>query len=334
VPSIAASVEIRKTAVLRSPSPHLMSKTDVVEIFGSSELTAGQTADGVTVVDVFQSAPAAVKHDYFDGTATEPGPYYYAVSYEWTTGTTLDLVAGRGENRGFHRLSNVVKVVREDAASTCSASSQPPDWIHVANVPDIFPELGKLLSRLGVAVTQFGNVATGSGEMLKAYVEYLDREIVRYESVVAAALDAIRRLTTMLDTTVNVGVYGRSFEGVGGVNFLKRDLAAALEPSSGGPRRPPFDRGDEFVGGLIILATGPTAASVKPTKDLLDQIVFNTGDLSRVIGAALDEVEAVFEQAEQAQLAETVPALGDDDPGHCAALTADVEFGADLKPQE
>jgi len=340
LPALDLSVAVRRATVIRSRSAKLLGVTNVADVFGtvtlSKGLKAGAGDDAVEVVAVLEGS----QNTYLDVSATDRVPFYYAVSYHWTTGSMLELLAGLGDERGFVRLSNVAKANPLNAlGSSLSAKGVPPDWIRTPSVAAVIPDLARLLGRLESAVAQFSGATTGYGDMLKKYLEYLGTEITKYEELATDLGGTIRRLTSMLDTDMNVGMYAKQIEGVGGTDFLKTDLAAAFAPSSIDPQRPPFDRGDEFVGGLVVIVTAPTAAALAPAKALLSQLLLSSSAAGSAVTVALEQIDAVLDAAEReilgdAMLPTSRPVLGEADPGNCPKVRPASVFGDDFKTQE
>jgi hypothetical protein len=327
IPSLNTSAMIKKIAIIRSKNPVLLSKTQPMEIFGGSDLTSGMKAgtgdDVIEIIDVISDASGAnLKHDYMD-TSTEfdsADSYFYTVAYGLSVGTTADLLLGKGQDIGFRRFSNVAKAcVATDPASARSASGTAPDWMRTPRLPDMMPLFGKLIDRLSVYLQQFDNYTSGFGDMLKTYIKVLEQQILTYEEMAQEVTGTVNQLVSLLDVKANVGIYMRPIDGVGGTTFLKTDMLSAFSDTTDS-QRPPFDRGDEYVGGLVLLAAAPSKVDLAPVKALIQQLVMSGGQEESVISAALKEIDKVLDSAEQslavtesAPISEP-PVLGSDEP--------------------
>jgi hypothetical protein len=155
--------------------------------------------------------------------------------------------------------------------------------------------------------------------MLKTYIKVLEQQILTYEEMAQEVTGTVNQLVSLLDVKANVGIYMRPIDGVGGTTFLKTDMLSAFSDTTDS-QRPPFDRGDEYVGGLVLLAAAPSKVDLAPVKALIQQLVMSGGQEESVISAALKEIDKVLDSAEQslavtesAPISEP-PVLGSDEP--------------------
>lgn len=363
VPSLKSTCLVTQVAIIRSKDPKSIGATSPEGLFGTNQLTKGKkTADGLTeVIDVidtatqigseFFSAPS-VPSTYDDNTGTleEGVPYYYFATYNLKVGPLLDsVIAEEVENYpqiGFYRLSNFAAVTPQ-ARSARSGKGTPPDWIRTPSVIDLIPQAGDLLNLLIATLRQFEAGLSANLDAIKQYISFLQGEIARLKALIAQITSIIEKLTSILSQTPSVGIYGRTFAGKGGVDFMLADLAMSLSPQNTDPGRPPFDRGDEFVTGAVILVGGPSEDGVMAVVSMI-QTLFGLGgtgagdplaDAIASIDAQLSAAEAASFSADftvgaspaaEAALTGDVP-LSDSDPGSCAADTTPAPtFGDDL----
>lgn len=339
LPGVDLSVAIDQVAVIRSSSPAFIGATHCLDVFGTVDLHKGDPGDGgAEVVAVFSDPTKTnIKRDYLDTAATKGGPFYYAVSYRWRVGSLVDVVTGGGTDAGFQQLSSVVKAAHTKTPVAGSARSTAPDWIRTPSVAGAIPALDKLVSRLSVATAQFGNIATGYAELMKMSIEHLDKQITRYADIALEIGNTVKRLTALFNPNPYAGMHVLTFAGVGGEGYLQTELTSAFSESNLDPMRPHFDEGDEFVGGVVVLAVAPTLGELKPFQTMLDRVLNDQEAAKDATLAALTELEAAFEAAETVIMLEPRvehAAIGVDDPGNCPVPHTPVEFGDDLKPKE
>ena len=269
---------VTQIAFIRSQSPSIMSARTVAEIFGSSTLTAGMTtgvgSQAVTVVDVQPYTDYVLNSSYVDTAKLDPGSYYYAATYNLTLGTLAELGSGGGNSLGFQKLSNTSKLYVEAVSTPAkTATSTPPDWYRTPSVISIIPDFSSLLDDLSAATAGFGTVSIGYGDMMNSQIAFLQKEILAYGQEAEALTAELTRLTSLLSNS-SAGLYFRSFSGVGGTPFFAGDLVSSLAPTDTDPGRPPFDN-NEFVGGMVVLASAPTLATLSPVVTLLQQLFGN-----------------------------------------------------------
>jgi hypothetical protein len=87
-------------------------------------------------------------------------------------------------------------------------------------------------------------------------------------------------------------VSARTFSGTGGLSFLKEDLVKAFGDTSD-PNRPPFD-GEEFVSGVVLLATTPDAMA------LLNKVLESVSSGASAIADALAKIDVELATIEPA----------------------------------
>jgi len=303
IPSLGMTAMINRVCVVRSKSPSLLTKVSVQDIFGTKKirkgLATGTGDDAVEVIDVYDYDGVNLKSTYIDRGLDKNTTYYYAVGFDYSAGSAGDVIAGSAKPAGFRTLSNVTKVYCQDPAPRSSGGT-PPDWYRTPSALDIVPDLGQLARELSAIVRQLGDLGTGYAELLKAHIQFIEQEINSYVEYAAGIAASLQRLGELSQIDTGGGAYLRRFDGLGGNLFLVQDLVHALSPSNPDRRRPPFDRGDEFVTGAVILAASPTLAGLAPVKTMLDLLF---GDLASgreksIVEAAIEGIDRVLSEAE------------------------------------
>jgi hypothetical protein len=310
IPALGTFAAVTEVAIIKSTSVRMLSATTCQGLFGSRQLTAGmKTGDEKTeVVSIIPHTGVNFKSTALDATKHTPGTgYYYAASYRVKLGTSKELSTGGGTDLGFLRLSNVMKVYfpKDSHGTPRSVTGVPPDWYRTPRTIDLFPTVGNLLNQVAGLATQLGSTTRGYSDLLKANVKIIEQQIKGYTDL-AAQLTATAASIASL-SSINLGtVSSRAFSGTGGVNFVKRDLVKAFGDTSD-PNRPPFD-GEEFVSGVVILATTPDAVA------LLSQILGSINSGVSAVAAALEKIDVELAAIETA-------AFNDDMTPHAATPT-------------
>jgi hypothetical protein len=333
IPALGTFVWITEVAVIRSTSIMMLSASTPLGLFGSSGLSEGTaTTDGKTkVVLVVPHTGEAFKSQALDATTHDDGAgYYYAISYRVKMGTAQELSAGGGTDLGFLRLSNVVKVYypKNPHGTPRSITGVPPDWYRTSRAIDLFPAVGELLNQVAGVASQLGDASTGYGDRLKANIKILEQQIQNYADL-AAKLTATSSSIAAF-SSINLGTASfRAFSGTGGVNFIKKDLVKAFGDTSD-PSRPPFDS-DEFVSGVVILATTPSAAA------LLSQVMEGVNSGVSLVAAALEQIDVELANIETAAAPASSSAalttLVGEQAGYCyQSYAANTEFDESMNP--
>lgn len=356
IPALSSGCFVTQVAIIRSTDPKVIRATTPQSLFGTLQLTKGmKTGDGKTeVVDIVDALPLfpSAPSTYQDFTALTQGTtYYYLAAYNLKMGP-LDKFEKADvyyKDIGFHRLSNVC-IVTPQAKTAKSGRGKPPDWVRTPSLVDVFAPLGDAIEFLYAILKQFEAGLSANLDALKQYILFIQGEIKKLSAIVDRITAIINLLKSILGQTPEVGVYARSYFGIGGVNFMLADLAKSLAPSNDDPLRPPFDRGDEFVTGVVLLVGGPSEAIVTPLITALNALLGLRGpSVPDALAAAIASVDAVLSAEEDAAYAEDfsvgappveeaaltgdVP-LSDEDPGSCAPDTTPAPtFGDDFGVQ-
>ena len=360
IPPLASGCVITQVAIIRSKDPKVISATSPEGLFGTRDLTVGKkTSDGKTEVisiletaqqignELFSLPTVPVTYDDNTGTLEAGTPYYYFASFNLKVGPLEDVANAESYPQyGFYRLSNVCTVTPQ-VRSTRSGKGTPPDWIRTPSIVDMIPAAGDLLTLLIATLRQFEASLSANTDAIKQYIAFLQNEIARLKTLLEQISGIINRLTSILSQTPSVGIYGRTFGGKGGVDFMLSDLAFSLSPQNTDPGRPPFDRGDEFVTGAVVLVGGPSEDGIAAVIAMIEALFgLGASAASSPLTDAIASIDAVVTAQETASfsadfsvgaapateqsLTGDVP-LSDSDPGSCAADTTPTPtFGDDL----
>ena len=306
VPVLGVFALITEVAIIRSTSVKMLSVGTTQELFGTTALTVGMTDGYGTKVIAVQ----ADKGTYLDDEEHPPAAtYYYAASFHIKLGTLTELVSGGGKDLGFTRVSNVSKTYlpTEGHGTPRSVSGTPPDWIRTPRTIDLFPKIGGLLNQVSAITSQLGATTSGYSDLLKSAVKVIEQQIKNYETLATNLTSALSSISAI--ASINLGsVSARPFSGTGGVPFVKKDIVKAFGDTAD-PKRPAFD-GNEFVSGVIILATTPDAIA------LLEQLLGSLGSSGSLILDALAKIDVALSALETAAFKDNMT------PGAAAASSA------------
>lgn len=320
IPALGTFAAVTEVAIIKSTSVKLLSASTPQGLFGTSNLSAGtKTGDGKTeVVAVIPHTGINFKSLYLDSSKHEAGTgYYYTLSYHVKLGTVKELSAGGGDDLGFIRLSNVVKVYlsKDDHGTPRSITGVPPDWYRTPRAIDLFPAIGDVLNQIVGFAAQLATTTTGYSDQLKANVKMIEQQIKGYTDLSSQLSAASTALSAF--ASLNLGtVSSRSFAGTGGTNFIKKDLVKAFGDTSD-PNRPPFD-GEEFVAGVVILATTGDAVAI------LDQLLGSVSSGVSALATALEQIDV------ELAVIETAAFSDDMTPRAAAAASATASSSAGL----
>ncbi len=278
-----------------------LSAGSVIDLMGKRNLSAGDTFSNGDMEVVYEGEYDITKVSYLDEniTADEADTFFYAVAWQLTAhGASETVEEGSGTAIDYWYISNVARVT---PYPTLPAST-PPDWHRTPSIASLFPQFAALLRKLVAQIEAFAAKLLGASDMLKEYVAFLKAEVARYEKIVNDILDEIAKMEAKFDLPT-AGVYSRTFKGQGGNDFLVSDLAKSFMP--GEDNRPPFDKGDEYVTGTVVMAGGPEV--------VVDGLI---SGLSWIFGGASDD-------GMDDMLADLSAAVSD---------IEDSQFGPDMQP--
>jgi hypothetical protein len=336
VPSLDTACLITQIAIIRSTNPSVMSSATPEALFGTKVLSKGLTAPGdadTQVIDILDYGVPFPPTTYDDNTGlTDAKTYYYFASFRFKMGT-LDQIASAATypDQGFYHLSNVA-IATATTRTPRSGKGVPPDWVRTPSVIDLIPAAGVLLDLLVATLNQFRAGVYGNSDALKKYVTFLQAEIERLKSLVQSLTGIVQRLSSLTSQTPRAGLYGRVFAGKGGTDYMLADLGASLAPTNSDTARPPFDRGDEFVSGVVVMVGGPTEDGVLAVKAMLETL-FGVGG-----GTTTTSLQEAIASIDVQLRAQEAASFGDDfvsggTPSASAALTAEPVCPPDTTPK-
>ena len=261
LPDLAGVILIPdRYAIIRTKNnPNALLAQDVVDLMGSRQLKTGDKFNNNETVVIYEGNYDLTQNSYLDTDilTKEDDSFYYAVAWKLNAvyqGTVYDSVKDKNivpQELTYNTISNVVRVV----PYTAVPDSTPPDWHRTPALEDIMPDFASVLRKIVAILEGLLARMTGVLEMWKEYINFLKNEILRYEGIIAAILDEIKRMLERFNFNLKCGIYIRGFVGKGGNYFFMNDLIQSLSPSY--PDSPPFHRGDEFVTGIILMQGGP-----------------------------------------------------------------------------
>jgi hypothetical protein len=309
VPTLDVSCLITHVAIIRSRSPKSLNAVSPEALFGTNQLTVGlaSPSDPDTVVlDVLDYAdikrPMPNTYSDFSGELENGGVYYYHACYRIKVGSFSDVASGATfPDRGFYKLSGVGVVTATNRAVRSGRGARP-DWVRTPSVVSLMPLLGELTTLLLGTLKNYKASATGIGDNFRTYVKFLQDQIDRFATALLSLSGLVSKFTSITTQSIDVGAYARAFAGKGGVDFMLADLGTSLLPGNTDPQRPPFDRGDEFVTGTVVLVGGPSEERVRVVATMINTLfgVSGSGMGPSPLQAALTAIDAVLAQEEEA----------------------------------
>lgn len=310
----------------------------VVDLLGTRDIREGLTARDGDIEVVHVGPYDITKTCYTDSKvpATEDDVFYYAVAWKLKAFRPDEsLSENGGKNLNWWHISNIARVT--PLASL--PASTPPDWRRTRSIGDILPPLANVLYRVLSVIKTFQERLKSGAIAGEAYLEFLEAEIDRYNRLATDILDQIAKLAAYMQLPTS-GLYARFFYGKGGNTFLMQEIAKGF--SADEKNRPPFDKGSEYVTGLVLLAGGP-APDVKAFLKTISWIFGNPDmgnrEVLRELGDTLTGMEELF-YADDMSLTDAAPRpitftkdmcpLCPDDP--CSPASPDaVTLSADMK---
>lgn len=226
--------------------------------------------------------------------------------------------------------SNVVRVYVDDVGDMQSIAKGPlPNWSALRSPLSVFPPVERAIRNLQqLLLTLRDNILGDKLKEFDEWVQFLEDTVEFYKVRVdqgVAALDALQAFLEAL--SFNGYIY--SFFGSGGVDFLATELNQAFNEDAT-QNKPPFDSGEDFVTGIVLVAASPNLDVVNSVKAILEFLfgvipdvgargrngandAFSQANITRgeltasedrsvfsQIGMQLDQVESIVEELEQA----------------------------------
>lgn len=273
----------------------------VVDLFGTRDITNGMTAGGAVVIDERPFIPGETMFvtSKLDTTRDDVWHFYIAWFLRGFNQTD-DFAKAKGNDLGYWYLSNAARVTPMQTAS----SGTPPDWVRTPSIADVLPPLAYIIKRMTALIEYFASYIPTALEQFRKYIEFMRREIQRYERLVTRIIDEVLALLRLLDVKSIGGLYAHTYTGKGGNSYLISEMRRSM--SRGYPNAPPFFDGTEFVTGVVLVAGG-AQANVEAASPLFD-LLFGNGDnsvssqqkeLMDSIGAQVALIEETVSPTEQ-----------------------------------
>lgn len=288
---------IRMAVIAVKNSIGTTTATNVVDLFGTQALTKGMTSGNAQVIEEKLFIPGETMYVTSELSSSRDDIWTFYVAWSLYGFNKKDNPSKAQPNDlGYWYLSNAARLTPIQTAS----SGTPPDWVRTPSVSELFPPLAWFMKRLVALIETFASYIPTAMEHLSKYIDFMRREILRYERIIQNILTEFKKLVDMLSVTTLGGFYTKMFSGKGGNSYFMGDLSQSL--SEGYPNAPPFHNGDEYVAGLVVLAGGPQAkvAAAQPLLELIfgspssSSIAESTDDLMGSIGAQVDTIQATW----------------------------------------
>lgn len=240
-------------AVIRSERPQAMTARQVLDLFGDQELTEGLTGRfGARVMKV--TANDGFLHRYVDSSPLTVNQTYY---YHLAVRTRLER-AGTSVNRGYGLLSSAARYRREPQRAG-GRHGKFPDWYRTPSLARLIPSLSRLLDRIMEAINSATSVGERGLSLAESSMAQLDRYLAKLDQTVTE-IDLILSQINRVFQTPDVGVYLTLRQGQGNAASFLADLGKALSDPAD-VNRPPFETGDEYTTGVIVLVAAPSEAA-------------------------------------------------------------------------
>ena len=174
----------------------------------------------------------------------------------------------------------------------------PPDWT-ATTLTGLVPPLRWFISwaRNWLDTIEAG-LKTGKDE-IKDYIRFLETELRRYDRQIK---DIVAVFNQIIDALSLPDIYAGVWvlpPAQGGNDYFVNQLGRALLDSSD-PNRPPFDRGTEIVGGLVLYTGAETFGELKKFSDGMTLLFGNfQAAQESALNTAIDSMGAMIEQTRQ-----------------------------------
>lgn len=322
-------------AVIRSTSPRARAATKVLDLFSTRRLTSGMKgAHGAEVLTI-RPYDGVITRFVDDSPLQDGVTYYYHVAFatkvrpslpdtpgDPTTSNVTRVPTQEVYNIGFELLSGGREYRKPSRPSDYggAALGTAPDWRRTTSAATLIPGVDRYLGLVQEYLRSLRSASNNITSQNQSVVDALTRQIDRYASFSAEFERRLQSLNSVFETPV-AGSYATFRSGTGPVSSFLVDMVNAFEDQSD-ENRPPFDNGDEFTTGAIVLAVGPDPAPIEAAFALLKAIFTsqNSGDPAL---AGIESINGELDAIEAALVAEL-----------SSATIPSVTFNADMSPRE
>lgn len=240
-------------AVIRSERPQAMSARQALDLFGDRALAEGlEGRFGSKVLKV--STNDGFLHRYVDATELTPNQTYY---YHLAVRTRMES-KGVSIDRGYGALSSAARY-RPEPQRAGGRHGAFPDWYRTPSLARLVPGLSRLLDRIQEAVRSAASVGERGVSLAEGAMAQIDRYLGKLDETVTEMDLLLSQINSVFETP-DVGVYLTLRQGQGNAASFLSDLGRALS-DPGDANRPPFDTGDEYTTGAIVLVAAPSEAA-------------------------------------------------------------------------
>ena len=341
-----SSLVAKRWAVIRATDPRIRTARLVSDVFSTRVLTQGLRGNYGAQVLYAQDYDGIITR-FVDNTPLEQGvTYYYAVAFAadieplWSpesnvhgfvpniaTGSvgTYYIQPPATQPLNFNRLSDWIEYQRPSRREDFQRNgiSQAPDWIRTPAV-GMIPAITRVVDRIQEALNQVSSASENVTERANRYVEFLQQEIDKLGTRIDSLNNGVAELQSVFDVP-NAGIAWTVRTGTGDVGDFLTSVVNAFETRED-PNRPPFDNGDEFVLGVVLLGVAPDVTGLAALSTLFTQL-FGNGETDPTF-AGIQSVQAQLAQIENQLLVE----LGEDP----AFITDNqsLTFNDDMSPRD
>ena len=271
-----------KYAIIRSTHMRARAATKVLELFSTRKLVAGLEGSHGAKVLAVRDYDGIVTRFVDDSPLDADKTYYYHVAFatkvvpslpdtpgDPTTSNVTRVPSSDVYDFGFDLLSGGQAYRKPSRATDYGASAlgTAPDWRRTPSAANLIPGLDRYLGLVQEYLRSLQSASNNIAAQNQSTVELLTRQIDRYAAFSAEFERRLQSLNSVFETPV-AGSYATFRSGSGPVSAFLSDLVSAFEDTSD-DNRPPFDNGDEFTTGAIVLAVGPDALPIQAAFSLL-----------------------------------------------------------------
>lgn len=295
-------------AIIRSERPQAMTARQVSDLFSDADLREGATGRfGAKVLKV--TTNDGFVHRYVDSERLTPNQTYY---YHIAVRTRVERQGVR-EDRGYGLLSSAARY-RPEPQRTTGRHGKFPDWYRTPSLARLIPGLSRLIDRIQEAVNTAVSVGTRGATLAESSAALLDRYVSKIDETVTELNLILSQIEGVFETP-DVGVYLTMRRGKGNVGSFLSDLGIAFSDPSD-VNRPPFETGDEYTCGSIILVAAPSEDAFLRAWAMLE-LLFGEASEDDPVLAGINSI--------QAAVAATIPPEVEAEPS--------VTFNPDMTPR-
>lgn len=212
--------------------------------------------------------------EFYDD-AVEPGSrYFYAVGFVYYSVETEAQLFG-GEPKDIVGIQ--VAIPKE--VKLFPRTGVAPDWFAVKSPLALVPGVDRIVRQVNNVLDALEKRLDDKTDQLEEFIEGFQAQIDSYKAFLEELLRTIDRLVEALSLpTLYIGMH--TFSGQGGNDLMLSSLGKALTNIDDDPAAPPFTKGNELVGGFVLMAGANTPGVLekfKTTLEFLTGVAFESG---------------------------------------------------------